>query len=139
MGVGTMNLKERQKMEAIYRLQILNMQQDVIKEFVEENKIKCSINSDLKEFLIPDLNYIIKKFEKYNNYLVYHSIFSVTKVEKTLSLLYVSKHFNEWEMDIQYLLNNTPIVYIENLNNAFCSKFDFIKIKPLNNTLIRID
>ena len=80
-----------------------------------------------------------KVFEKKNKALVYHAILDKLEFGDCLSLLYVSRHPQEWEQDRQDLKDRLPIVYVKNLLDPDCSEFGRIEIKPCMGGLIRIN
>lgn len=130
--------KKEQKEEALKRMKLLGLHENAINEFDEENKLNLSETMGALYWLNDKEKQIIKEFEEENGGLVYHIIHNFTEFGELYSIFYVSKHQEEWEMDIEYIKENLSVVYVKNVDDMFCSEFGTIGFKTLNGGLVRI-
>ncbi len=130
-------LRQKQKEEAIKRMKALDVLEQPIKEFREEDKLNLSEGPGLLYWLNEEEQEMVKKFEEQNDAVVYHVIKSKSSIGLMYSLLYVSQHLEEWEMDSNDLGDNTALAYVVNMNMPDCSEFGTIGIKPMNGGVVR--
>jgi len=130
-------LRQKQKEEAIKRMKALDMLEQPIKEFIEEDKLNLSEGPGLLYWLNEEEQEMVKKFEEQNDAVVYHVIKSNSSIGLMYSLLYVSQYLEEWEMDSSDLGDNTALAYVVNMNMPDCSEFGTIGIKPMNGGVVR--
>lgn len=128
--------KQKQKQEAIQRMQILDLFNEAIQEFKEHDVVSISENGTLF-WLTDKQKQYVRNFENTYNALVYHVIHNYTEYGEMLSFLFVSKYSNEWDEDKQDLKNNCPMVYVENLDEPMFSEFGSIVIEPHYGGVIR--
>lgn len=128
--------KQKQKQEAIQRMQILDLFNEAIQEFKEHDVVSISENGTLF-WLTDKQKQYVRNFENAYNALVYHVIHNYTEYGEMLSFLFVSKYSNEWNDDKQDLQNNCPMVYVENLDEPMFSEFGSIVIEPHYGGVIR--
>ena len=131
--------REEKKQEAIERMKLLRMHENVIREFREEDKLNLSENGGLLYWLDDNQREVVKDFEQRHNAVVYHVIHNFAEFGELLSLLYVSDAVDEWEMDRQDLKENTTLAYVRNLDDDMCSEFGYIGIKPKIGGIVRIN
>lgn len=129
--------KEQQKQEAIERMKMLKLSPNIIKEFEKENTLNLSENGGILYWLDSDQQAIVDEFETEHDALVYHVIHNFTEFGGLYSLLYVSKHEEEWETDREDLKDGYAFVYVKNVDDNWCSKFGSICIKPQYGGLVR--
>lgn len=128
---------ETKKTEALERMKVLKLHSNVINEFESQDKVNLSENGGFLYWLNDDQKKRVAEFEKKYDALVYHVIRNVADIGELLSYLYVSDNEEEWEMDRRDLADGTPFVYVENLNDKWCSEFGRIAIQPSIGGLIR--
>ena len=105
-------IREKQKNEAIKRMKILKLYENIIKEFEEENKLNLSESIGVLYWLKEEEKELVEEFENENGGLVYHLIRSLTDFGELYSIFYVSKYEEEWDMDLEDLKNNVAFVYV---------------------------
>lgn len=135
--------KEEMKLEAIKRMEMLDIHNETIRQFKEEG---------LRSYSITGVNYwfsdqhkeIIQQFEKEQNCLVFYGILNKVSLEPTLSLFYVPSYdddFNyrkEWLQDRQDISEGECLAYVHNLENEDLSEIGYIKFRPLHGGLQRL-
>lgn len=129
--------REMKKAEALERMKMLKLHSNVINEFQNHDKVNLSENGGFLYWLNDDQKMRVAEFEKKYDALVYHVIRNITEFGELLSYLYVSDSKEEWEMDREDLTNGTALVYVENLNDKWCSEFGSIGIQPRLGGLLR--
>ena len=129
--------KEQQKQEAIERMKMLKLSPNIIKEFEKENTLNLSENGGILYWLDSDQQAIVDEFETEHDALVYHVIHNFTEFGGLYSLLYVSKHEEDWETDREDLKDGYAFVYVKNVDDNWCSEFGSICIKPQYGGLVR--
>lgn len=139
-----MTLKEKQKQEALKRMQMLQLMNEVRKDFKESGRVYYSErqNSLFNAVLYwldnePQFVKIIKEFEKKHNALVYHCQLSHLEFGSCLSLLYVSAEEEEWAQDNEWLAEGYPLAYVVNLDNESYSEFGSIGVRPSMGGIVR--
>lgn len=130
-------IREKQKNEAIKRMKTLELYENVIKEFQEENKLNLSESIGVLYWLKEEEKELVKEFENENGGLVYHLIHSLTDFGELYSIFYVSKYEEEWDMDLEDLKDNIAFVYVKNINDELSSEFGSIDFKKSIGGLVR--
>lgn len=130
--------KEEMKKEALERIKILGLLENVYNEFEQNDILNVSYYGALY-YPTEKQKQRIEEFEKESGNLVYHVIDNMTSIGELLTFLYVSKHKQEWNFDKQELLNGTPIAYVANVSDEICSEYGSIGIKPWMGGLLRTD
>lgn len=131
-------MKEKQKQEALERMKMLHISENVVKEFDLYGKLNLSENGGYLYWLDEAEEKMVKDFEEDQNCLVYHVIKSYTNLGLMYSLLYVSQWEEEWESDKEDIKEGMALVYVKNETMPECSEFGSIGIKPSIGGLIRI-
>ena len=132
--------REEMKKEAIERMKQLEILPTAIKEFDNEDKLNFSLDGILF-WLDDEKKQLVKEFEEQTGGLVYHVIwgtylFDGEKVTMT-SLLYVSEHEEEWELEREDLKYNSPIAYV--VNDEWNEKaLGSIEVKPAFGGVLRV-
>lgn len=144
-------LREKQKQEAIKRLEILEKEylvhKNVLKEYKEDETIYYSENfggfyngilywlHNRKDFIN-----IVKEIEEKRNIYVYHCILNHYKGVDVLSMLYISADEENWEYEKNQLKDNGYIdVCICDLSCDFYSEFGSVEITGVNGGLNRVN
>lgn len=126
-----MNISREEKItEAIYRMALLNIFPQTIKDFEEKNLVSIS-EPPFGAYFWADEEEIkqIQKIEAKYNTLVYIAIRSYTEFGILLSYFCVSNNKKEWTIDRRYLANNETVAYIRNSNCDTDSEFGYIGFK----------
>ena len=129
--------KAKQKQEALERMKLLNLSKNIIKEFDKEGIVNLSENGGILYWLDSDQQAIVDEFEKEHDALVYHVIHDFTEFGELYSLLYVSKHEEEWEDEKDEIKIGIALSYVKNMDDDFCSEFGSIGIRPQFGGLVR--
>ena len=133
-----MNLLEKQKLEAVKRLKMLELYPTVVKDFEKSRKIYLSESDGILFCLSEDEKEMVKEWEQEQNSLVCHVIKTNTNFGLLYSLLYVSDTEDEWEMESDDVNELTPFVYVVNKTEPMFSEFGSITIMPKNGGLVRV-
>ena len=121
------DLKEMQVKEAIERMKMLHIMDRPIKEFENEGVLNLSEGIGLLYWLDDEEKKMV----------VYHVIKTFSTLGLMYSLLYVSKHMDEWEMDRADIQEERVFVYVVNKDMPDCSEFGTIGIRPSFGGVIR--
>ena len=132
-------MRDKQKLEALKRMKLLNLHPTVIDEFMQQDKLNLSEFGGFLYWLDESQQRVVEDFERKYNALVYHVIHSFTEFGELLTFLYVSDYPEEWDMDTHSLQAGIPIAYVKNLSNDCCSEFGSVGIRPNNGGLIRTE
>ena len=139
--------KEMQINEAVERLQLLDLHKNVLKDF-KRGVVNYSERTPLggilyyvdgeKKFLET-----IKAFEEEYGGIVYHCTHENTEFGELLTMLYVSKHEDEWETDrkdltIKYNGAKILTAYVKNLTFPELSEFGSVALVERGGGLIRV-
>ncbi len=130
-------MKTKQKQEAIERMKMLKLSDNIIREFEKEGIINMSENGGFLYWLDSDQQAIVDEFQAEHNTLVYHVIHSYTEFGELYALLYVSKDEDEWDYDKDDLKNGYALAYVKNVTDDWCSEFGSIGVKPQYGGLVR--
>lgn len=122
--------REAMVAEAVKRMKILKMMEQPIKEFKEEGVLNLSEAGGLLYWLDDKQKKIVADFEEEFGGLVYHVIRSMTNFGEMLSLMYVSKYTEEWELDIEDLKEGMCVAYVVNVTMPDCSEAGTIGVQP---------
>lgn len=120
---------EEKKKEAVKRLKMLKVHENVIKDF-ESGTINQSERGGLLYWLDEEQKRMVEAFEKEHNAVVYHVIHQHTNIGEMLCFLQVSDHPEEWHYDIEDIEDGQTLAYVMNLTMPDCSEFGSIGIRP---------
>lgn len=129
-------MREKQKEEAIRRLDLLFIMDKAIEEFIQDGGIYKSIDGGLY-WLTDEEHEFVEKVEEDGN-LVYHAILSNTEFGKMLTLLYVSKHEEEWGMDKADIVDKIAISHVINMSHPELSEIGTIAFESKYGGLVRV-
>lgn len=131
--------RETKKEEAIYRMKLMNIIPDAIKQFEEENTVMVSENPfGFLYWLNDDQKKLVADFEAEYDSLVYLANLCNTEFGRLLSFFYVSDHKEEWEMDNTDIGDGYALVYCINLDCPEYSEFGSIAFESINGGIKRI-
>ena len=127
------------KEEAIKRMKILRLHQNVLDDFNNENKLNKS-DSLLGALYWLDEKEVemVKEFELKHNSIVYHVIHSFSNLGETYELLFVTKEKEEWNAEKVDLKNGFAFVQIVVVNYNPDSEMGYIGIENRNGGLVRV-
>lgn len=131
--------REIKKAEAIKRLKVMNIIDDAINQFIEDDIVMVSDNPfGMLYWLNDNYKQLVKEFEEEYNGLVYIANYCVTEFGRLLSLFYVSDYDEEWEMDNADVEEGYAMVYCINLDCPDFSEFGSIAYESINGGIKRI-
>lgn len=131
--------REIKKQEAIKRLNTMNIIEDAINQFIEDDIVMVSDNPfGMLYWLNDDYKKLVAEFETEYNGLVYIANYCVTEFGRLLSLFYVSDYDEEWEMDNEDIAEGYAMVYCINLDCTDFSEFGSIAYESINGGIKRI-
>lgn len=130
------SFRDSQVEEAVARMKLLGILKTPIKEFKKDGVINRSENGILY-WLDDEEKQMVADFEKEYSCVVYHVIKTFSTLGLMYSLLYVSKHTDEWEMDRADIQEGRAFVYVVNKDMPDCSEFGTIGIRPSFGGVIR--
>lgn len=136
------NLKTAQKQEAIKRLKALEVMDEVLTAFVNDDIV---YKSEYLNRVFPAVLYyldtteqqIVFDFEKECEALVYHVQKVSTDFGDLYSLFYVSSERSEWKADNDDLADGYAFVYVYNASYPELSEFGSISFKPAMGGVVR--
>ena len=123
-------MKAKQRTEALKRMELLNLHENVIDDFKEIALLNQSEHGGILYWVEGEMEKKIREWEEKTGNLVYHVIHDYTEFGELLSLLYVSQYEEEWEMERDDLVNGYPLAYVMNLTDDWCSEYGSIGIRP---------
>lgn len=131
--------KEMMKEEAIKRMKILQLHQNVLDDFMNENKLNKS-DSPLGSlyWLDEEEIKIVKDFEKRHNALVYHVIHTFSNLGETYELLFVTTEKEEWENEKRDLKNGFAFAQVIVIDYDPNSEMGYIGVESKNGGIVRV-
>ncbi len=130
-------MRNKQKLEAIDRMKMLDIYTQAIREFEKENVINVSENGGILFWLNEEQQQIVKEFEEKYNAVVYHLIHNYTEFGEIYTILYVSEHEEEWDYDRDDIKNHMAMAYVKNIDDEWCSEFGSVGIRSQFGGLVR--
>lgn len=146
----TQELRQLQKAEAIKRLELLKLLPNMITDFKNNDTVYYSerqnkIFDGILYWISNNEDYerLVKEFEKNYDALVYHAQLTRFSYGLCLSMLFVSKYQEEWEMERDAITNPYDGVidiyaYVANLNEPDFSEIGRIGIVRKNGGISRV-
>lgn len=131
-------LKEKQKLEALKRMRVLNLHHNTLEEFEKEGRVNKSEFGGFLYWLNEEEEEIIREWEKETGYLAYHAIFNRTNIGDMLSIFYVSKFEEEWIIDNKDLKEGRALVFVKNIDADMNSEFGTILFETKIGGLVRV-
>ena len=139
--------RQKQKQEALKRMQLLKLHKNVINEFKKEDVVYYSERQNrIFDGILywvsnkPEFVEIIKEFETRHNALVYHAQLTRTTFGDCLTLFYVSQYDEEWQMDLDALKEKEihTCAYVVNLDDPDFSEFGYVGLIRKNGGISRV-
>ena len=131
-------LKKEQMVEAVSRMKILNLNSQVVEDFIS-NQILHKSDYAVLYYLNSEEYKMVREWEKQTDSVVYHVIKTHMSFGLCYSYLYVSKYQEEWEMDKHFLKELCPLVYVKNVDDECCSEYGSIGIRPIFGGVVRTE
>lgn len=128
----------RKKMirEAVARMKMLDICPDAIREFKEQSIVNYSDYGSLF-WLPPRFQRAVKEFEEMDGGLVYHCIYNNLVFGECLTMLYISPHPEEWQVDRDDLIVGGAVAYVHNFTNPDFSEVGGVGVKPCFGGVLR--
>lgn len=126
-----MELREKQKEQALKILKQLDIYRPYIKGFKDKGNVCWFENyAGFWAYQDEELMAKIKKFEEEHNALVYAVSHDYTQFGECFALLYISQYEEDWDYTIQHIEQNKYYVasYVWNKTDDWCSEFGDIEI-----------
>ena len=146
----TQELRQLQKAEAIKRLELLKLLPNVITDFKSNDTVYYSerqnkIFDGILYWISNNEDYerLVKEFEENYDAFVYHAQLTRFSYGLCLSMLFVSKYQEEWEMEREAITNPydgiiDTYAYVANLNEPDFSEIGRIGIIRKNGGISRV-
>ena len=123
-------MKAKQRTEALRRMELLKLHENVIDDFKEISLLNQSEHGGILYWVEGETERKIREWEEKTGNLVYHVIHDYTEFGELLSLLYVSQYEDEWESDREDIQDGYAVAYVMNLTDDWCSEYGSIGIRP---------
>ena len=123
-------MKTKQRTEALKRMELLKLHENVIDDFKEISLLNQSEHGGILYWVEGEMEKKIREWEEKTGNLVYHVIHDYTEFGELLSLLYVSQYEEEWETDREDIQDGYALAYVMNLTDDWCSEYGSIGIRP---------
>ena len=123
-------MKTKQRTEALKRMELLKLHENVIDDFKEIALLNQSEHGGILYWVEGEMEKKIREWEEKTGNLVYHVIHDYTEFGELLSLLYVSTYEDEWETDREDIQDGYALAYVMNLTDDWCSEYGSIGIRP---------
>lgn len=123
-------MKAKQRTEALKRMELLKLHENVIDDFKEISLLNQSELGGILYWVEGEMEKKIREWEEKTGNLVYHVIHDYTEFGELLSLLYVSTYEDEWETDREDIQDGYALAYVMNLTDDWCSEYGSIGIRP---------
>lgn len=130
---------KKQYLEAERRIKQLGLHENVMKDFEKGvlNKSETTIFPGVLYWLDDEEKDFINKWAKKSGNLPYHIIKQNTDFGPMMSVLYVSKHEDEWEIDRIDLWQEQALAYCIIGFNEMYGEYGSIGVRPANGGLKR--
>ena len=122
-------MKAKQRTEALKRMELLKLHENVIDDFKEISLLNQSELGGILYWVEGEMEKKIREWEEKTGNLVYHVIHDYTEFGELLSLLYVSQYEDEWETDREDIQDGYALAYVMNLTDDWCSEYGSIGIR----------
>ena len=127
------------KMEAIKRMEVLDIYGPTINQFENEGVLSYSEPPLGTNYWLDDeQRKIVREFEEEHHALVYFALRSYTKIGIMDSFLFVSDYPEEWVLDNNDIKNGYAYAYVYNYDVPEYSEIGMIGIEPRFGGLVRI-
>lgn len=131
--------KLKQKKEALIRMKMLGLHASVINEFKEDEILNASEGSGFLYWLNDDDKKWVQEWQNKTGNLVYHIIKTDTPVGQLMSILYISKYEEEWEIEKDEMQYGILLAYVRNINIEEFSEYGRIGIQKAFGGLVRVN
>lgn len=129
-------MREKQKAEAVFRLKLMGIREDVRQKF-EEDEVVMLCENGVYSPLPPTMVTEIHQFERERDATVF-LVVRMYHIFGTLdAMLYVGKYEEEWEIDQDNIKGGYAMSYCINRDNPDCSEFGSIAFRVTDGIIIR--
>jgi len=118
-------MRERQKAEAVLRLRLMGIREDVRRKFEEENVVMFCNNEHYFP-VKPEMAEEIREFEQKYGGVVFLVVRMFTVLGDLDALLFVGKYEEEWEIDQDNIKGGYAMSYTINRDLPDCSEMGSI-------------
>lgn len=129
--------REEMKDEACERIKMLKLHPNVLMDFREADCINISEYTGVLFWADGEDLETIRKIEEDYDILVYHAIKTCTTIGTMLSMFYVNRYKDLWEMAREDFKYNESCCYVHNYDEPCFSEFGTIGFEPKIGGLIR--
>jgi len=129
--------REEMKAEAKERMLMLSITKGIIKDFMEDDVVTLSEGIGYLYWINDEEKEMVKKFEEKTGALAYHLIKTNTEFGLLYSILFVSKHQNEWKKDKADIKQDYAMSYVVNMDEPAFSEFGSIGFRRSIGGLVR--
>ena len=129
--------REEMRAEAIERIKMLDLHPNVLRDLRDDGRINISERVGLLFWADDSDLELIRNIEEEYEIFVYHGIKTTATFGRMLTLFYVSKYKNEWEMAREDFKYNESCCYVHNYDEPCFSEFGTIGFEPKIGGLIR--
>lgn len=120
-------------------MKILMLHQNVIDDFINENKLNKSESSLGSLYWLDEKEIeMVKDFETRHNAVVYHIIHTFSNLGETYELLFITQEKEEWEAEKVDLKNGFALAQVIVVNYSPNSEMGYIGIESRNGGLVRV-
>ena len=123
-------LYEKQKAEAIRRMEMLDLLPRTILEFQKEYRLNLSEFDGILYWLNEEEKKFVADWEKETGCLVFHLIKNHYTFGLCYTFLYVSQNPDEWEADAEEMKKGCFLTYVLNKDCLEFSEYGYVEVKP---------
>ena len=121
-------MREKQKAEAVKRLELMGIREDVRKKF-EENDTVMFCNNEEFQPVSDEMSAEIRQFEQQHDATVFLAVRMFTLIADLDALLFVGKYEEEWESQQNDLKDGYAMSYSINRDYPDCSEMGSIAFR----------
>ena len=126
------------KTEALKRMRKLGLSPDVIERFRDKNLIVKSEGNGEVSSLSEKEEKMVREWEEETGHLVFYVMHNDSDYGEMLSLLYVSKYEEDWDVENGLIENGGAFAYVMNLDYEVSSEFGSVYFENVNGVLNRL-
>ena len=121
-------MREKQKAEAVKRLELMGIREDVRKKFVENDTVMFCNNEEFQP-VSNEMSAEIHKFEREHDATVFLAVRMFTLIADLDALLFVGKYEEEWESQQNDLKDGYAMSFCINRDYPDCSEMGDIAFR----------
>lgn len=128
-------MREKQKAEAVKRLELMGVREDVRRKFEEDGTVMFCNNEQYRP-VDEEMAEEIRKFEREHDATVFLAVRMFTPIADLDALLFVGKYEEEWESQQNDLKDGYALSYTINRDYPDCSEMGDIVFRVTRNGAI---